>query len=112
MNETTLSGCSTTLAQGSCHEQSFHRHHCLCDISGGVCSPTLAADFALTGPDISEGAAIKPARWSKAHSTVQALKTGKLEVPAGATAPLTGFFIYQNTIATATLGVTAGPRQQ
>lgn len=43
--------------------------------------------------------------------TVHALKTDKLEIPAGATAPLTGFFLYQNTIATATLSVTAGPRE-
>ena len=44
--------------------------------------------------------------------TVHALKTDKLELPAGATAPLTGFFLYQNTLATATLNVTAGPRSQ
>lgn len=44
--------------------------------------------------------------------TVHALNTEKLDVPAGATAPLTGFFLYQNTIATATLNVTAGPRSQ
>lgn len=44
--------------------------------------------------------------------TVHALKTDKLEVPAGATAPLTGFFIHQNSIATATLNVVAGPRSE
>lgn len=44
--------------------------------------------------------------------TVHALKTDKLDVPAGATAPLTGFFLNQNTIATATLSVTAGPREE
>lgn len=166
---------------------------------GAVAAPAAAADFALTSPDVAEGASIKPAQywnnfgctgenlrpalhWANApdgtksfavtfydrdaptgsglwhwvvynipasatgvdgkslpagaiegntdlgqpgffgpcppvgrkHTyvyTVHALKTAKLEVPAGATAPLTGFFIYQNTIATATLGVTAGPRK-
>lgn len=42
--------------------------------------------------------------------TVHALKVEKLEVPAGATAALTGFFIHQNTLALARLNVFAGPR--
>lgn len=44
--------------------------------------------------------------------TVHALGSEALEVSAGATAPLTGFFLYQNTLATATLGVVAGPRSE
>ncbi len=44
--------------------------------------------------------------------TVHALKSEKLDVPNSATAPLTGFFLYQNTIAKATLDVTAGPRSE
>lgn len=44
--------------------------------------------------------------------TVHALGTDHLEVPEGATAALTGFFLYQNTLATATLGVIAGPRSE
>lgn len=44
--------------------------------------------------------------------TVHALKSQTLDVPVGATAPLTGFFLYQNTIATAKLEVTAGPRNK
>ena len=43
--------------------------------------------------------------------TVYALKTDKLEVPPGATAAFTGFFLWMNTIAKATLTGTAGPRQ-
>lgn len=43
--------------------------------------------------------------------TVHALKTDKLDIPAGATAAYAGFVIYGNTIAKATLPVTAGPRK-
>lgn len=39
--------------------------------------------------------------------TLHALKTEKIEIPAGATAPLAGFFIYNNTIATTTLSAAA-----
>lgn len=44
--------------------------------------------------------------------TVHALGTEKIEVPEGATAALTGFFLYQNTLATATIDVVAGPRSE
>jgi Raf kinase inhibitor-like YbhB/YbcL family protein len=43
--------------------------------------------------------------------TVHALKTPKLEVDKGATAALTGFFIYQNTLATGELNGYGGPRE-
>lgn len=43
--------------------------------------------------------------------TVHALKTDKLEVPAGASAALTGFFLWQNTIGKTSLSVVAGPRK-
>ncbi len=43
--------------------------------------------------------------------TVHALKTDKLDIPAGATAAYAGFVIYGNTLAKATLPVTAGPRK-
>ena len=43
--------------------------------------------------------------------TVHALKVDKLEVPEGATAPLAGFFIHQQSLGAAMLNVFAGPRQ-
>lgn len=42
--------------------------------------------------------------------TVHALKVDKLDVPAGATAALTGFFIYQQSLGAARLNLFAGPR--
>lgn len=42
--------------------------------------------------------------------TVHALDTEKLDAPEGATGALTGFFIYQHTLAKATFTVVAGPR--
>lgn len=42
--------------------------------------------------------------------TVHALDVDTLPVPAGVTAPLTGFFIHQHSLAQATLSVYAGPR--
>jgi len=42
---------------------------------------------------------------------LHALDVPSLEVPANATAALTGFFIYQHTIARASFTVLAGPRQ-
>lgn len=42
---------------------------------------------------------------------LHALDVPSLEVPPNATAALTGFFIYQHTIARASLTVLAGPRQ-
>ncbi len=44
--------------------------------------------------------------------TIHALDTEKLEAPENATAALTGFFIYQHTIAKATFTVIAGPRSE
>ncbi len=44
--------------------------------------------------------------------TVYALDTDKLEAPEGATAPLTGFYLWQHTLAKATLTVSAGPRSK
>ena len=44
--------------------------------------------------------------------TVYALDTDKLDVPKGATAALTGFFIWQHTLGKATIDVTAGPRER
>ncbi|KJZ22688.1 YbhB/YbcL family Raf kinase inhibitor-like protein [Tritonibacter mobilis] len=44
--------------------------------------------------------------------TVHALDTDHLEAPEGATAALTGFFIYQHSIAQATVSVLAGPRSE
>ena len=55
-----------------------------------------------------------PPKGDKPHRyifTVYALKTDKLEVPAGATAALTGFFLWQNTIEKASFSVIAGPRK-
>lgn len=43
--------------------------------------------------------------------TVYALKTEKLDIPAGATAAFVGFNLWQHTIAKATLTATAGPRK-
>ena len=43
--------------------------------------------------------------------TVYALKTEKLDVPPGATAAMTGFFLWMNTLAKATVTGTAGPRK-
>ncbi len=43
---------------------------------------------------------------------VHALKSAKLDIPAGATAAYAGFVIYSQTISKATLAVTAGPRKQ
>lgn len=43
--------------------------------------------------------------------TVYALKTDTLEVPSSSPAAYVGFFLWQNTIAKATLTVTAGPRK-
>lgn len=42
--------------------------------------------------------------------TVHALKTPKLDIDKGATAALTGFFIYQNTLAKGELNGYGGPR--
>lgn len=42
--------------------------------------------------------------------TVHALKVPKLDVDKGATAALTGFFIYQNTLAQAEINGYGGPR--
>lgn len=42
--------------------------------------------------------------------TVHALSTEKLPVPEGATAAMTGFYLWQHTLGKATLTVTAGPR--
>lgn len=42
--------------------------------------------------------------------TIHALKVEKLDVPAGATAPLTGFFINMNSLGSAKLDLFAGPR--
>ncbi|MEH6523563.1 YbhB/YbcL family Raf kinase inhibitor-like protein [Sulfitobacter sp.] len=44
--------------------------------------------------------------------TVHALETDELGAPAGASAALTGFFIYQHTLETATLNIVAGPRSE
>ena len=44
--------------------------------------------------------------------TVYALDTDHLNPPENATAPLTGFFIHQHSLGTATLSVTAGPRSE
>lgn len=44
--------------------------------------------------------------------TVHALDIAKLDVPENATAALTGFFLYQHTLATAKLPVIAGPRSE
>jgi len=43
--------------------------------------------------------------------TVHALKVPKLDVDKGATAALTGFFIYQNTLAKGELNGYGGPRE-
>lgn len=43
--------------------------------------------------------------------TLHALRTEKLDIPSGATAAYAGFVIHGNTLATATLPVTAGPRE-
>jgi Raf kinase inhibitor-like YbhB/YbcL family protein len=43
--------------------------------------------------------------------TVYALKTDKVDIPAGATAAFVGFNLWQNTLAKATLQATAGPRE-
>jgi Raf kinase inhibitor-like YbhB/YbcL family protein len=43
---------------------------------------------------------------------LHALDVEDLAVPAGASAALTGFFIYQHTLAVATLSVIAGPRTE
>ncbi|MFM2397869.1 MAG: hypothetical protein RL341_26 [Pseudomonadota bacterium] len=43
--------------------------------------------------------------------TVHALKTDKLEIPAGATAAFVGFNLWQNTLSKATLQASAGPRK-
>ncbi|MFZ2854806.1 MAG: YbhB/YbcL family Raf kinase inhibitor-like protein [Rhodocyclaceae bacterium] len=42
--------------------------------------------------------------------TVHALSIDKLSVPEGASAAMTGFFLWQHTLDKATLTVTAGPR--
>ena len=44
--------------------------------------------------------------------TLHALDVEKLPAPEGASAALTGFFIYQHTIGRAQLNTTAGPRSQ
>ena len=51
-----------------------------------------------------------PGRQHRYTFTVHALDTEKLEVPDNATGALTGFFIYQHTLAKATFTVLAGPR--
>lgn len=51
-------------------------------------------------------------RQHKYTFTVHALDVDKLDAPEGATAALTGFFIYQHSIAQATLSVEAGPRSK
>jgi Raf kinase inhibitor-like YbhB/YbcL family protein len=43
--------------------------------------------------------------------TVHALKTEKLDVPENATAAITAFYLWQNTLGKAELPVTAGPRK-
>ncbi|MFN3228073.1 YbhB/YbcL family Raf kinase inhibitor-like protein [Rhodobacteraceae bacterium CCMM004] len=43
--------------------------------------------------------------------TVHALDTDTLGAPEGASGALTGFFLFQHTLETATLNVIAGPRQ-
>lgn len=57
------------------------------------------------------GSCPPPGRKHQYVYTVHALKTDKLDIPAGATAAYAGFVIYGNTIAKATLPVIAGPRQ-
>jgi Raf kinase inhibitor-like YbhB/YbcL family protein len=44
--------------------------------------------------------------------TVYALDVDKLDAPAGATAALTGFFIWQHSLGKATLPFFAGPRKK
>ncbi len=52
-----------------------------------------------------------PGRLHHYTFTIHALKTERLEVPPGATAAMTGFFLWQNTIAKASLTGTGGPRK-
>lgn len=44
--------------------------------------------------------------------TVHALDVDKLDVPEGATAALTGFYIWQHSIGKASMTVTGGPRRK
>lgn len=56
------------------------------------------------------GSCPPPKRQHRYTYTVYALKTERLEAPANATPALLGFFLWQNTLAKATLTVLAGPR--
>lgn len=82
--------------------------------SGALAAGALPAGAKEGNTDLGKpgffGPCPPPGRAHRYVWTVYALSTDKLPLPAGATAALTGFTLWQHTLAKATLTVTAGPR--
>ena len=84
-------------------------------LSGGANGGTLPGGIVEGNTDMSKpgfiGPCPPPGRKHDYVYTVHALKVDKLPVDKGASSALIGVFLYQNTLASATLRVTAGPRK-
>ena len=82
---------------------------------GAASSAKLPAGVVEGNTDLGKpgwfGPCPPPGRLHHYTFTIHALKTDRLEVPAGAAAAMTGFILWQNTLAKATLTGTAGPRK-
>jgi Raf kinase inhibitor-like YbhB/YbcL family protein len=84
-------------------------------LPGGATGGTLPGGIVEGNTDMSKpgfiGPCPPPGRKHDYVYTVHALKVDKLPVDKGASSALIGVFLYQNTLAKATLRVTAGPRK-
>jgi len=84
-------------------------------LPGGVAGGQLPAGITQGNTDLGNpgyfGACPPVGRLHHYKYTVYALKTEKLPVPNNATAALTGFFLWQNTLEQASITFTAGPRK-
>jgi Raf kinase inhibitor-like YbhB/YbcL family protein len=84
-------------------------------LPGGANGGTLPPGAVEGNTDVSKpgfiGPCPPPGRKHNYVYTVHALKVDKLPVEKGFSSALIGVFLYQNTLAKATLTVTAGPRK-
>jgi Raf kinase inhibitor-like YbhB/YbcL family protein len=85
------------------------------ELRGGVAGGTLPTGAVEANTDLGKPGFFGPCppvgRQHNYVYTVHALKVPKLPVDPGASPALVGFILWQNTLAKATLGVVAGPRQ-
>jgi Raf kinase inhibitor-like YbhB/YbcL family protein len=83
--------------------------------AGAMSAATLPAGVVEGNTDLGKPGYFGPCppvgRTHTYEFTVYALKTEKLEIPAGASAAFIGFSLWQNTLAKATVQATAGPRK-